>query len=40
LPLAIGKGITLRGFIVRDHMALLPEFPPQPAEWLRDGYRE
>jgi NADPH-dependent curcumin reductase CurA len=37
LPLAIGKRITLRGFIVSDHMALLPEFLPRAAGWLRDG---
>lgn len=34
---AIGKRLTLRGFIVTDHLGLMPTFLPQAAGWLRDG---
>jgi NADPH-dependent curcumin reductase CurA len=37
LWLAIGKRLTLRGFIVSDHSALMPSFLPRAAGWLRDG---
>jgi len=37
LSLAIGKRITMRGFIVMDHMNLMPTFVPRAAGWLRDG---
>ena len=31
------KRLTIRGFIVRDHEDMRPEFERQVAEWLRDG---
>jgi hypothetical protein len=31
------KRLTLRGFIVRDHEDLRPEFEKQVANWLRTG---
>jgi NADPH-dependent curcumin reductase CurA len=34
---AVLKRITLRGFIVRDHEDLRPEFEKHVAEWLRTG---
>jgi len=37
LSLAIGKRLTLRGFIVTDHLPQLPSFLPRAAGWLRDG---
>ncbi|HWG25753.1 NADP-dependent oxidoreductase [Actinospica sp.] len=37
LALAIGKRLTLRGFIVMDHMHLVPTWIPQAAQWLKDG---
>jgi NADPH-dependent curcumin reductase CurA len=37
LWLAIGKRLTLRGFIVTDHLGLMPMFLPQVAGWLADG---
>ena len=37
LALAIGKRLTLRGFIVMDHMHLAKEWIPQAAQWLRAG---
>lgn len=37
LALAIGKRLTLRGFIVTDHMHLAKEWIPQAAQWLREG---
>ena len=37
LALAIGKRLTLRGFIVFDHNALAPQWAAQAAQWLRDG---
>ncbi|WP_214324381.1 NADP-dependent oxidoreductase [Nonomuraea sediminis] len=37
LPLAIGKRLTLRGFIVGDHVHLAPEYIQQASRWLRDG---
>ena len=43
LPLAIGKRLTLRGFIVSDHFDRFPEFVRDVGGWLREGrihYRE
>ncbi|WP_225849502.1 NADP-dependent oxidoreductase [Streptomyces sp. HPF1205] len=43
LALAIGKRLTLRGFIVGDHYDLQPEFVREVGGWLREGrlrYRE
>ena len=37
LALAIGKRLTLKGFIVMDHMHLVPTWVPQAAQWVRDG---
>jgi len=37
LALAIGKRLTLRGFIVSDHLDLASTWVPQAAKWLRDG---
>jgi NADPH-dependent curcumin reductase CurA len=37
LALAIGKRLTLRGFIVTDHAHLSEEYISQAAGWLRDG---
>ena len=37
LALAIGKRLTLRGFIVFDHNDLAPTWAAQAAQWLRDG---
>jgi NADPH-dependent curcumin reductase CurA len=37
LALAIGKRLTLRGFIVLDHYDLLAEFTEVVGAWLRDG---
>ncbi|HET9172816.1 MAG TPA: NADP-dependent oxidoreductase [Actinospica sp.] len=37
LAQAIGKRLTLKGFIVTDHMHLAPAWIPQAAQWLRDG---
>jgi len=37
LGLLIGKRATLRGFLVGDHGALMPEFLAEAAPWLRDG---
>jgi NADPH-dependent curcumin reductase CurA len=37
LWLAIGKRVTLRGFIVTDHLSQLSSFVPRAAGWLRDG---
>jgi NADPH-dependent curcumin reductase CurA len=37
LAMAIGKRLTLRGFIVMDHFNLVPTWIPQAAKWLRDG---
>jgi NADPH-dependent curcumin reductase CurA len=34
---AVLKRITLRGFIVRDHEDLRPEFERRVAGWLRSG---
>jgi len=34
---AVLKRLTLRGFIVRDHEDLRPEFEQQVAGWLRSG---
>jgi NADPH-dependent curcumin reductase CurA len=31
------KRLTIRGFIVRDHEDLRPEFEKQVANWLRSG---
>jgi hypothetical protein len=37
LALAIGKRLTLRGFIVNDHLGLAPTWIGQAARWLADG---
>ncbi|MEV0271718.1 NADP-dependent oxidoreductase [Hamadaea sp. NPDC050747] len=37
LALAIGKRLTLRGFIVNDHAARMPEMVAEIGGWLRDG---
>jgi NADPH-dependent curcumin reductase CurA len=37
LSLAIGKRLTLRGFIVIDYFAEYPAWIAQAAKWLRDG---
>jgi NADPH-dependent curcumin reductase CurA len=37
LALAIGKRLTLRGFIVSDHLDLAAAWIPQAARWLADG---
>ena len=37
LALAIGKRLTLRGFIVSDHQSLYPEYIAQASQWLQDG---
>ncbi|MDX6433153.1 MAG: hypothetical protein QOE54_5519 [Streptosporangiaceae bacterium] len=37
LALAIGRRLTLRGFIVTDHAHLAGEYISQAAGWLRDG---
>jgi NADPH-dependent curcumin reductase CurA len=37
LGLAIGKRLTLRGFIVTDHADLAGEYARRAAGWLRDG---
>jgi NADPH-dependent curcumin reductase CurA len=37
LALAIGKRLTLRGFIVSDHNNRMPAFIEEMAGWLRDG---
>jgi NADPH-dependent curcumin reductase CurA len=37
LALAIGKRLTLRGFIVTDHDALMPQFLAEAAGWLAEG---
>ena len=37
LALAIGKRLTLRGFIVFDHEDLRPEFEREVGGWVRDG---
>jgi len=43
LPAAIGKRLTLRGFIVSDHFDRFPDFVRDVGGWLREGrirYRE
>jgi hypothetical protein len=37
LTLAIGKRLTLRGFIVSDHQARLPDMIADVSGWVRDG---
>jgi NADPH-dependent curcumin reductase CurA len=37
LSLAVGKRLTLRGFIVSDHGGRMKEFLPEMAGWLREG---
>ncbi|HEX6498296.1 MAG TPA: NADP-dependent oxidoreductase [Micromonosporaceae bacterium] len=37
LALAIGKRLTLRGFIVGDHSDRMPEFVAEMGRWLADG---
>ncbi|MEO7262437.1 MAG: NADP-dependent oxidoreductase [Jatrophihabitantaceae bacterium] len=38
LALAIGKRLTLRGFLVNDHAHLRPEFREAVTEWLTSGH--
>ena len=43
MHLVIGKRLTLRGFIVGDHVHLLPDFTREVGTWLSEGrikYRE
>jgi hypothetical protein len=43
LPMAVGKRLTLRGFIVSDHFGRMEEFVNEVGGWLREGkihYRE
>jgi NADPH-dependent curcumin reductase CurA len=43
LSTAVGKRLTLRGFIVRDHGHLMPDFTREVGTWLSEGrikYRE
>jgi NADPH-dependent curcumin reductase CurA len=43
MHLAVGKRLTLRGFIVRDHGHLMPDFVREVGTWLSEGriaYRE
>ncbi|WP_067491385.1 NADP-dependent oxidoreductase [Actinomadura hibisca] len=37
LALAVGKRLTLRGFIVSDHGDLMGEYAARASEWLREG---
>jgi NADPH-dependent curcumin reductase CurA len=37
LALAVGKRLTLRGFIVRDHGHLMPDFIREVGAWLSEG---
>jgi len=37
LPMIIGKRLTLRGFIVFDHMDLRPQFEAEVGQWLAEG---
>jgi NADPH-dependent curcumin reductase CurA len=37
LSLAIGKRLTLRGYIVSDHNKRMPEFLTEMGGWLREG---
>jgi NADPH-dependent curcumin reductase CurA len=37
MALIIGKRLTLRGFIVSDHAARMPDFLSEATGWLRDG---
>ncbi|MEU5694892.1 NADP-dependent oxidoreductase [Actinosynnema sp. NPDC020468] len=37
LSLAVGKRVTLRGFLVRDHEHLRPAFEREVGGWVRDG---
>jgi len=37
LALAVGKRLTLRGFIVTDHLAMAADWIPRAARWLADG---
>ena len=37
IGLAIGKRLTLRGFIVTDHYGRMPAFVDEASTWLRDG---
>jgi NADPH-dependent curcumin reductase CurA len=37
LGLAVGKRLTLRGFIVRDHGHLMPDFVREVGTWLSEG---
>jgi NADPH-dependent curcumin reductase CurA len=37
LPLAVGKRLTLRGFIISDHFDRFPEFVRDVGGWLREG---
>jgi NADPH-dependent curcumin reductase CurA len=37
LAMAIGKRLTLRGFLVSDHYGLMPQFVSEAAGWLEQG---
>jgi hypothetical protein len=37
LSLAVGKRLTLRGFIVTDHYSRMPAFVDEASTWLREG---
>ena len=37
LGLAVGKRLTLRGYIVRDHSKRMPDFIREVGAWVRDG---
>jgi NADPH-dependent curcumin reductase CurA len=37
LALVVGKRLTIRGFIVSDHNALMPQFTAEVGGWLREG---
>ena len=37
LALAVGKRLTLRGYIVSDHESRMPDFLAEARVWLRDG---
>jgi NADPH-dependent curcumin reductase CurA len=43
MHLAIGKRLTLRGFLVGDHSHLMPDFVREVGTWMSEGrihYRE
>ncbi len=37
LSIAVSKRLLLQGFIVSDHLDLLPEFTAKMTEWIRTG---